>query len=280
MADIESVLSSSISSLFFSSFVTSGTMWYGSATSPVDLFGPTRYQWDAGYFEQEIERRVRAQIQDRHLSERAAWSGIPDKLAFYDYIGNNPAKGGLFRAGPLNKGDGVAKAWLGHPDFQDGVGRHLKVRRMPSFFETFPVLLVDGDGVVRADIPFRRAESRYSIEQVGVSCYFYGGRLDGKFFVDASPVKSFARRSQLGEIFDFDRSSETFGASDGVFRCGPRTWYTFSHLSFSVLFFLGHLWHGGRSLFRDVQCGIGSETIELVEFGAFAKLGDITTRKE
>jgi photosystem II CP47 chlorophyll apoprotein len=28
-----------------------------------------------------------------------------------------------------------------------------------SFFETFPVLL-DKDGVVRADVPFRRAESK------------------------------------------------------------------------------------------------------------------------
>jgi photosystem II CP47 chlorophyll apoprotein len=275
MADIESVLSSSISALFFSSFVTSGTMWYGSATSPVDLFGPTRYQWDAGYFEQEIERRVRVQT-EAGASDSKAWSSIPDRLAFYDYIGNNPAKGGLFRAGPLNKGDGVAKAWLGHPDFQDGVGRHLKVRRMPSFFETFPVLLLDEDGIVRADIPFRRAESRYSIEQVGVTCCFYGGKLDSQFFTDAGSVKGFARRSQLGEIFEFERASE---ASDGVFRCGPRTWYTFAHLNFSVLFFLGHLWHGGRSLFRDVQNGIGTEVIDLVEFGAFTKLGDPSTRK-
>ncbi|MBA0710992.1 hypothetical protein Golax_010231 [Gossypium laxum] len=22
------------------------TMWYGSATTPIKLFGPTRYQWD------------------------------------------------------------------------------------------------------------------------------------------------------------------------------------------------------------------------------------------
>ena len=35
--------------------------------------------------------------QPHSLSE--AWSKIPEKLAFYDYIGNNPAKGGLFRAG-------------------------------------------------------------------------------------------------------------------------------------------------------------------------------------
>ena len=51
------------------------------------------------------------------LSLSQAWSRIPDKLAFYDYIGNNPAKGGLFRAGPMNKGDGIAEAWLRTPSF-------------------------------------------------------------------------------------------------------------------------------------------------------------------
>ncbi|CAN0931554.1 Photosystem II CP47 reaction center protein, partial [Linum grandiflorum] len=33
-------------------------------------------------------------------------------------------------------------------------GGELFVRRMPTFFETFPVVLVDGDGIVRADVPF------------------------------------------------------------------------------------------------------------------------------
>ena len=56
---------------------------------------------------------------------------------------------------------------------------NLFVRRMPTFFETFPVFLIDKDGIVRADVPFRRAESKYSIEQVGVSVTFYGGELDG-----------------------------------------------------------------------------------------------------
>jgi photosystem II CP47 chlorophyll apoprotein len=37
-----------------------------------------------------------------------------DKLAFYD----NPAKGGL-SVQVLNKGDGIAEAWLGHPIFRD-----------------------------------------------------------------------------------------------------------------------------------------------------------------
>ncbi|XP_038880462.1 photosystem II CP47 reaction center protein-like [Benincasa hispida] len=129
-----------------------------------------------GYFQQEIYRRVSAGLaENQSLSE--AWSKIPEKLAFYDYIGNNPAKGGLFRAGSMDNGDGIAVGWLGHPVFRDKEGRELFVRRMPTFFETFPVVLVDGDGIVRADVPFRRAESKYSVEQVGVTVEFYGGEL-------------------------------------------------------------------------------------------------------
>jgi photosystem II CP47 chlorophyll apoprotein len=56
------------------------------------------------------------------------------KLAFYDYIGNNPAKGGLFRAGSMDNGDGIAVGWLGHPVFRDKEGRELFVRRMTTFF--------------------------------------------------------------------------------------------------------------------------------------------------
>ena len=239
-----------------------------SATTPIELFGPTRYQWDSGYFEQEIENVDTALSEGSSLNE--AWSKIPDKLAFYDYIGNNPAKGGLFRAGPMNKGDGIAETWLGHPVFKDNEGRELTVRRMPAFFETFPVILVDKDGIIRADIPFRRAESKYSIEQVGVKVDFYGGKLNGQSFKDAPTVKKFARK-QLGEVFDFDRTSLE---SDGVFRSSPRGWYTYGHLNLALLFFFGHLWHGARTLFRDVFTGIGAEVTEQVEFGSFAKLGD------
>ncbi|KAM0932016.1 putative photosystem antenna protein [Dioscorea sansibarensis] len=60
MGNIETVLSSSIAAIFFAAFVVAGTMWYGSATTPIELFGPTRYQWDQGYFQQEIYRRVGA----------------------------------------------------------------------------------------------------------------------------------------------------------------------------------------------------------------------------
>merc|ERR1712066_883593 len=214
MNTIETVLSSSIAAVFFAAFVTSGTMWYGSATTPIELFGPTRYQWDSGYFQQCIEERVESELplafyaDSKQLSD--AWLTIPDKLAFYDYIGNNPAKGGLFRVGPMNNGDGIPAAWLGHPVFQDSQGEELTVRRMPTFFETFPVVLVDKDGMVRADIPFRRAESKYSIEQVNVKCTFYGGKLNGRVFEDAPTVKKYARKAQLGEVFEFDRATSKY----------------------------------------------------------------------
>ncbi|KAD3640021.1 hypothetical protein E3N88_29244 [Mikania micrantha] len=116
-------------------FVVDGTMLYGSATTPIELFGPTRYQWDQGYFQQEIHRRVSVVLaKNQSLSE--VWSKSPEKLAFYNYIGNNPAKGGLFRAGSMDNGDGIAVGWLGHPIFRDKEGRELFERRMPTFFKT------------------------------------------------------------------------------------------------------------------------------------------------
>jgi len=86
MGNIETVLSSSIAAVFFAAFVVAGTMWYGSAATPIELFGPTRYQWDAGYFQQEIQRRIKADL-DGGSSLAVAYSKIPEKLAFYDYVG-------------------------------------------------------------------------------------------------------------------------------------------------------------------------------------------------
>jgi photosystem II CP47 chlorophyll apoprotein len=276
IGNIETVLSSSIAAVFWSAFVVSGTMWYGSAATPIELYGPTRYQWDKGFFEQEIEIQVQTSLQQgRNLSQ--AWRKIPEKLAFYDYIGNNPAKGGLFRAGAMNSGDGIAVGWLGHAIFRDSRGTELVVRRIPTFFETFPVLLIDKDGVVRADVPFRRAESKYSIEQVGVTVSFYGGELDGVTFTDPTTVKKYARRAQLGEVFEFDRATLQ---SDGVFRSSPRGWFTFGHLCFGLLFFFGHIWHGARTIFRDVFAGIDPDLDDQIEFGAFQKLGDFSTRRQ
>ncbi|AFY56698.1 photosystem II chlorophyll-binding protein CP47 [Rivularia sp. PCC 7116] len=274
MGNIETVLSSSIAAVFFAAFVVAGTMWYGSATTPVELFGPTRYQWDQNYYHQEIDRRVQASLASGETVEQA-WSEIPEKLAFYDYVGNSPAKGGLFRTGQMNKGSGIAVSWLGHPVFKDGEGRVLDVRRLPNFFETFPVILTDADGVVRADIPFRRAESKYSFEQTGVTATVYGGDLNGQTFTDPVKVKELARKAQLGEPFDFD--TETLN-SDGVFRTSPRGWFTYGHAVFALLFFFGHIWHGSRTIYRDVFAGVDADLEEQVEWGRFAKVGDKSTR--
>jgi photosystem II CP47 chlorophyll apoprotein len=275
IGNIETVLSSSIAAVFWAAFVVSGTIWYGSSTTPIELYGPTRYQWDKGFFQQEIRKRVRESIRNG-ASRSYAWAQIPEKLAFYDYIGNNPAKGGLFRVGAINSGDGIAVSWLGHSTFEDSNKNELYVRRIPTFFETFPVLLIDANGLVRADIPFRRAESKYSVDQVGVSVRFYGGELDGETFTDPTTVKKYARRAQLGEIFEFDRVTLQ---SDGVFRSGPRGWFTFGHLCLGLLFFFGHIWHGARTIFRDVFAGIDPDIDDQIEFGAFQKLGDRDSRR-
>ncbi|KAK9663390.1 hypothetical protein RND81_O288700 [Saponaria officinalis] len=232
MGNIETVLSSSIAAVFFAAF----------QLLPIELFGPTRYQWDQGYFQQEIYRRVSAGLAEN--------------------------KRGLFRAGSMDNGDGIAVGWLGHPIFRDKDGRELFVRRMPTFFETFPVVLIDGDGIVRADVPFRRAESKYSVEQVGVSVEFYGGELNGVSYSDPATVKKYARRTQLGEIFELDRATLK---SDGVFRSSPRGWFTFGHASFALLFFFGHIWHGARTLSEMFLLVLTPIWDAQVEFGTFPK---------
>merc|ERR1712178_316590 len=40
MGNVETVLSSSIAAVFWAAFVVAGTMWYGSAATPIELFGP------------------------------------------------------------------------------------------------------------------------------------------------------------------------------------------------------------------------------------------------
>ena len=106
------------------------------------------------------------------------------------------------------------------------------------------------DGIVRADVSFRRAESKYSVEQVGVTVEFYGGELNGVSYSDPAIVKKYARRAQLGEIFELDRATLK---SDGVFRSSPRGWFTFGHASFALLFpelrrkLRAHISHGLRT---------------------------------
>jgi photosystem II CP47 chlorophyll apoprotein len=108
MGNIETVLSSSIAAVFWAAFIVAGTMWYGSATTPIELFGPTRYQWDLGFFNKKLINEFKLACEGKSLPE--AWA--QRKTCFYDdYIGNNPAKG-LFRTGAMNSGDGIAVGWL------------------------------------------------------------------------------------------------------------------------------------------------------------------------
>jgi len=66
----------------------------------------------------------------------------------------------------------------------------------------------------------------------------------------------------------------------GVFRSSPRGWFTFRHASFALLFFIRHLWHGARTLLRDVFTRIDLNLDAQVEFGAVQKLGNPTTKRQ
>ena len=271
MGNLESVLSSSIGAVFFITYVVSGSMWYATVSTPLELLGASRYNWDNSYFALEISMRVKNALP---IFLARSWDQMPDKLVLYDYIGCNPAKGGLFRSGGMLKGDGIVQNWIGHTNFEMGT-LSLTVRRMPAFFETFPVLLIDQGGTLRSDIPFRRAESLYSIEQSKVVVYITGGVLDGTENSSSSLVKNYARKSQFGETFTFDKRT---AGGDGVFRTSPRGWYSFSHVVLATLFFFGHLWHAGRALFRDLWTGVTIESLYQSEYGRNEKLGDTSSK--
>jgi photosystem II CP47 chlorophyll apoprotein len=262
LGNIESPLSTSIVAVFVAAIITSSSMWYGSSHTQTELYGPTRYQWDNSYYSLDIESRVKHSV----------WNSVPDKLLVYDYIGCNPAKGGLFRSGPMNKSDGIFEAWTGHSIFSQG-SLYLTVRRMPAFFETFPVILIDETGSVRADIAFRRASSSYSIEECKVTVTFAGGLLNGKTYSSPSIVKGYARKSQFGEIFNFDKVTSI--TTDGVFRTSSRGWYSFSHVTLALIFYFGHLWHASRALYRSVWTGVSMSYQSQLEYGKLEKLGDI-----
>ncbi|KAE9587489.1 Photosystem II CP47 reaction center protein [Lupinus albus] len=144
MGNIETILSSSIVAVLFNFCCCQNyVVWFSNQA--IELFGPTRYQWDQGYFQQEIYRRVGA--------------GIAGK---------------------------------------------------------------------------KKAESKYSVEQVGVTVEFYGGEINGVSYNDPTIVKKYARHAQLGEIFELDRATMK---SDGIIRISLRGWFTFGHASFALLFF-------------------------------------------
>lgn len=198
MGSLETVLASSIVAVAWAAGIVAATMWYGSAASPVECYGPSRYGWDLGLFVTGCEVIAQEAARAREISAVRAWRDVPERLAFYDYVGHNPAKGGLFRTGAMNSGDGIAIGWLGHAFFRTNQGQRMYPRRMPSFFESFPVILVDSLGIVRADQPFRRAESKYALERLGLSVSFSGGILDGVQLTNRTTVAGLVRRSQIG----------------------------------------------------------------------------------
>jgi photosystem II CP47 chlorophyll apoprotein len=110
-----------------------------------------------------------------------------------------------------------------------------------------------------------------------VTATIYGGALAGQTFTDPADVKRLARKAQLGEGFEFDRGEVPLRWHLPQFT--PRLVHLRPPPSFALLFFFGHIWHGARTLYRDVFAGIDPDLGEQVEFGLFQKLGDRTTRR-
>ena len=72
-------------------------------------------------------------------------------------------------------------------------------------------------------------------------------------------------------------TSRLSGNADGVLRTSPRGWFTFAHITFSLLFLFGHWWHASRTLYRDLLSGIDKDASVPATFGGFLKVGDVAT---
>ena len=81
IGNLETVLASSVVAVSWAGVIASAGMWYGSASNPIECFGPTRYMWDLGYHLQAIESRVQQSLsQAEGYSLELSWAEVPDKL--------------------------------------------------------------------------------------------------------------------------------------------------------------------------------------------------------
>ena len=87
MGNVETVLASSIVAVAWAAGVVSGTMWFGSVTTPVQCFGPTRYAWDLGLYLSASESLVQRSCSSRPAECIDGWREVPSGLAFDDYLG-------------------------------------------------------------------------------------------------------------------------------------------------------------------------------------------------
>ena len=153
----------------------------------------------------------------------------------------------------------------------------LAIVRCPAFFETFPVILIDEGGTVRADIGFRRASSLNSIEQRDdqFNLYWSGGILSSLLYSTPSVLKDYARKAQLGSIFTFDFSYLGFFCvfSEHLHEVGIQIF-----TALGKLFFFGHLWHASRGFNQSLWTGLTIPSLHEVQYGEYEKLGDLTTK--
>ena len=155
MGNVETVLASSIVAVAWAAGVVSGTMWFGSVTTPVQCFGPTRYAWDLGLYLSASESLVQRSCSSRPAECIDGWREVLNGLAFDDYLGGqgrgSSRRLGLPRSERCQFGTSLHSYGLS--------GRESIVRdgyRPTTLPTAYAFVLLDDRSVVRADQPFRR----------------------------------------------------------------------------------------------------------------------------
>ena len=169
-----------------------------------------------------------------------SWFSAHIHLAFDDYLGCKGresskrlalTKSGYCWTAPLlvwNVGpeeEVIAIGGRGHALLEAGNGQQLFPRRVPSFFESFPVVLLDDLSVVQA----QEVSMGVSLGSISGSRARWPSLLRvPRWLTHGSGTLSVTWSLRLS-------------VSDGVLRTSPRGWFTFAHISFATLFLFG-LW--------------------------------------
>jgi len=107
VGNIETVLASAIARLFFAAFIVAERCGYAQRPPCGVVRYPTRYPVGSG----PTSDRKSTVVWPRpsrtvSLQGRGLCRDIPEKLAFFDYVGQTvPAKGGCFRVAPWSNGE-------------------------------------------------------------------------------------------------------------------------------------------------------------------------------
>jgi photosystem II CP47 chlorophyll apoprotein len=103
----------------------------------------------------------------------------------------------------MNSGDGIAVGWLVTHLQRSRWSRIIRTS-YANFLRNFPCSITDKDGVVRADVSVKRNLNTV----LNSRCFSYSTVGNLTVYLSQTQLQlKYARKAQLGEIFEFDRST-------------------------------------------------------------------------